>query len=78
MTTFILGCVYVLKNPYYPEGDRINATAFAAYCREGNFIMLEPGGYVGMYQQQKGWEYCMRYCLPCLEISIILRQKSCM
>ena len=54
MTTFILGCVYVLKNPYYPEGDQINATAFAAYCREGNFIMLEPGGYVGMYQQQKG------------------------
>ena len=49
MTTFILGCVYVLKNPYYPEGDQINATAFAAYCREGNFIMLEPGGYVGMY-----------------------------
>ena len=29
MTTFILGCVYVLKNPYYPEGDQINATAFA-------------------------------------------------
>ena len=54
MKAFILGCVYVLKNPYYPEGDQINATAFAAYCREGNFIMLEPGGYVGMYQQQKG------------------------
>ena len=30
MTAFILGCVYVLKNPYYPEGDQINATAFAA------------------------------------------------
>ena len=54
VAAFILGSVYVLKNPYYPEGDQINATAFAAYCREGNFIMLSPGGYVGMYQQQKG------------------------
>ena len=76
MTTFILGCVYVLKNPYYPEGDQINATAFAAYCREGNFIMLEAMS--GCINSKKGWEYCMRYCLPCLEISIILRQKSCM
>ncbi len=51
---FALGVFYVCKNPYYPVGDQINTTAFAAYCREGNFSMLSPGGYVGMYQQQKG------------------------
>lgn len=51
---FILGIFYVWKNPYYPIGDQISTTAFAAYCREGNFSMLCPGGYVGMYQQQKG------------------------
>lgn len=54
VTAFTLGVVYVWKNPYYPVGDQISATAFAAYCREGNFSMLSPGGYVGMYQQQKG------------------------
>lgn len=54
VTAFILGVVYVWKNPYYPVGDQISTTAFAAYCREGNFSMLSPGGYVGMYQQQKG------------------------
>lgn len=54
MAAFLLGSLYVLKNPYYPVGDQINATAFAAYCREGNYSMLSPGGYVGLYQQQKG------------------------
>ena len=51
---FFLGVFYVVKNPYYPIGDQISTTAFAAYCREGNFSMLCSGGYVGMYQQQKG------------------------
>ena len=51
---FLVGTVYVLENPYYPVGDQINTTAFSAYCREGNFIMLEPGGYMGMHQHQKG------------------------
>ena len=54
VTAFLLGSIYVLNNPYYPVGDQISATAFAAYCRDGNFIMLCSGGYVGMYQQQKG------------------------
>lgn len=51
---FSLGTFYVLKNPYYPVGDQINTTAFSAYCRDGNFIMLCPGGYMGMHQHQKG------------------------
>ena len=51
---FSLGTFYVVKNPYYPVGDQINTTAFSAYCREGNFIMLCPGGYIGMHQHQKG------------------------
>ena len=51
---FCLGTFYVVKNPYYPVGDQINTTAFSAYCRDGNFIMLCPGGYMGMHQHQKG------------------------
>ena len=51
---FILGVFYVCKNPYYPVGDQNNTTAVAAYCRDGNFSMRSIGGYVGMYQQQKG------------------------
>lgn len=51
---FLVGTVYVLENPYYPVGDQINTTAFSAYCREGNFSMLSPGGYIGMHQHQKG------------------------
>lgn len=51
---FALGIFYVLKNPYYPVGDQISTTAFSAYCREGNFIMLCNGGYIGMHQHQKG------------------------
>ena len=54
VAAFLLGVFYVRSNPYYPVGDQIGATAFAAYSREGNYIMLSPGGYVGMYQQQKG------------------------
>ena len=54
MAAFVVGMIYVMSNPYYPDGDQLNATAFAAYCRGGNFIMLSPGGYVGLYQQQKG------------------------
>lgn len=54
VAAFILGILYILKNPYFPEGDQIGVAAFAAYAREGNYVMLEPGGYVGMYQQQKG------------------------
>lgn len=54
VAAFVMGVLYVRSNPYYPVGDQISATAFAAYCREGNYIMLSPGGYVGMYQQQKG------------------------
>ena len=50
----MLGILYILKNPYFPEGDQIGVAAFAAYAREGNYVMLGPGGYVGMYQQQKG------------------------
>lgn len=51
---FFVGTFYVLKNPYYPVGDQINTTAFSAYCREGDFIMLCNGGYIGMHQHQKG------------------------
>lgn len=54
VAAFILGILYILKNPYFPEGDQIGVAAFAAYAREGNYVMLGPGGYVGMYQQQKG------------------------
>lgn len=51
---FFIGVFYVMENPYYPVGDQISTTAFSAYCRDGNFIMLCSGGYMGMQQHQKG------------------------
>lgn len=53
---WILGVwsLYVWQNPYYPSGDQLNTTAGAYYCLQGNYSMLSPGGYIGMYQQQKG------------------------
>lgn len=46
--------LYVWQNPYYPLGDQLNTTAGAYYSLQGNYSMLSPGGYIGMYQQQKG------------------------
>lgn len=51
------GTIYVWANPYYPQGDQLNTTASAYYCLEGNFSMLSPGGYIGLYQQQKGFMF---------------------
>lgn len=51
---FAAGTFYVQGNPYYPEGDQLYATAGAYYCSQGDYSMLMPGGYIGLYQQQKG------------------------
>ncbi|MBO4982205.1 MAG: hypothetical protein J6C84_10020 [Lachnospiraceae bacterium] len=49
-----LGFLYVREHPYYPVGDQLNATAGAAYARQENFLMFDRGGYIGLYEQQKG------------------------
>lgn len=46
--------LYVRQNPYYPLGDQLITTAGAYYSLQGDYSMLSPGGYIGMYQQQKG------------------------
>lgn len=51
------GAFFVMSHPYYPVGDQLNVTAGAYYNRQGDFSMLQPGGYVGMYQQQKGFMF---------------------
>lgn len=48
------GMYYVHNHCYYPVGDQINTTAAAAYARQGNYLMFANGGYIGMYEQQKG------------------------
>ena len=53
VAAFILGILYILKNPYFPEGDQIGVAAFAAYAREGNYVMLGPGADERMYPAQK-------------------------
>ena len=53
----IVGTVFVHVNPYYPEGDQLNTTAGAYYCMQGEYSVLSPGGYVGLYQQQKGFMF---------------------
>lgn len=56
-TIFIVGTIFVQMNPYYPEGDQLNTTASSYYCLQGNYMMLVPGGYIGMYEQQKGFMF---------------------
>lgn len=50
----VLGFFYTWRHPYYPAGDQLNATAGAVYARRGNYLMFEKGGYIGLYEQQKG------------------------
>lgn len=54
---FASGTFLVHAIPYYPVGDQLNTTAGAYYAMEGNYIMLMPGGYIGLYQQQKGFMF---------------------
>lgn len=51
---FIAGSLWTIQLPYYPEGDQLNTTAAAKYFLEGNYSMLQKGGYIGIYPQQKG------------------------
>lgn len=53
----IVGYVYVRDNPYYPSGDQLNVTAAAYYNLQGDFRMLQQGGYIGLYEQQKGFMF---------------------
>jgi hypothetical protein len=53
-----------------PEGDQLIVSAAAVYAKEGNLIMMSPGGQLGMHPQQLGfvgfleilfsltWDYC--------------------
>lgn len=54
---FAAGTIYVRTSPYYPTGDQLNTTAGAFYCMSGEYFMLSPGGYIGLYQQQKGFMF---------------------
>lgn len=57
LAVFVAGTVFVQMNPYYPEGDQLNTTAGAYYCLHGNLSMLTKGGYIGLYEQQKGFMF---------------------
>lgn len=54
---FAAGTFFVQVHPYYPAGDQLNVTAGAYYCLQGDYSMLRPGGYIGLYQQQKGFMF---------------------
>lgn len=45
---------FIREHPYYPSGDQLNTTAGAAYARQGNYLMFSKGGYIGLYENQKG------------------------
>lgn len=49
------GFLYLRQHPYYPVGDQLNTTAGAVYARSGNYSMFQTGGYIGLYEQQKGF-----------------------
>lgn len=57
LAVFIMGTIFVQMNPYYPEGDQLNTTAGSYYCLQGNYVMLKKGGYIGLYEQQKGFMF---------------------
>ncbi len=50
----IAGLLYVSNSPYYPTGDQISTTAAAAYALNGNYVMFDPLGYIGIFPFQKG------------------------
>lgn len=78
VTAFLLGSIYVLNNPYYPVGDQISATAFAAYCRMATSLCCAPEVMWECTNSKKDWGYYTRSCLPFLETLTILRPKFCM
>lgn len=49
-----IGFFYLKDHPYYPEGDQMNVAAGALYARSGDYSMFARGGYIGLYEQQKG------------------------
>ena len=49
-----MGLFYLKDHPYYPEGDQLNVAAGALYARSGDYSMFARGGYIGLYEQQKG------------------------
>ena len=50
----VIGILYLRSHPYYPQGDQLNVAAGAAYARAGDYDMFGKGGYIGLYEQQKG------------------------
>lgn len=48
------GFLYVNDHPYYPIGDQINTAQGSVFALEDNYIMFTKGGYIGLYEQQKG------------------------
>lgn len=46
--------IWVTDLPYYPSGDQLNTTAAAYYNLNGNFSMIQKGGYIGKFPYQKG------------------------
>lgn len=50
----VTGFIYIKYHPYYPVGDQINTAQGSVFAIEGNFIMFTKGGYIGLFEQQKG------------------------
>ncbi|MCR4793490.1 MAG: hypothetical protein K5871_12160 [Lachnospiraceae bacterium] len=56
--SFVIGIIYLKDHPYYMDGDQINTFYAAVYASEKGsaiqYAMFQPGGYIGIYPQQKG------------------------
>ncbi len=54
----LAGVKILMHHPYYPIGDQVNSFFGGVYAaREGyeqQYLMFKPGGYFGIYPQQKG------------------------
>lgn len=54
----LLGIVFLMHHPYYMIGDQLNTFYGGVYAAgddpEIRYLMFMPGGYLGIYPQQKG------------------------
>ena len=55
---FLAGLFFLIRHPYYMEGDQLNTFYGGVYASmedsDVRYAMFMPGGYFGIYPQQKG------------------------
>lgn len=60
------GCIFLWDHPYYPVGDQNNIITAAGLAAQGNYIVFNAGGLIGLCPQNRGlvflYEILYRIC----------------